>query len=113
VSVFKSTNNGQQECFNFGISVVVPASLTGQALAAALLKLYFQEEQQHPGSAGCGGMTIDAYNTQSQANPNGPNDGVATAGAVLLVKSETNPKNSVSVDLGPAYDPTDQFSFSY
>jgi DnaJ-like protein len=113
VRIFRTTNNGLQGCFDFGISIVVPRSLTGQPLAAALLRIYFRQEQKHLNTTGCGGMSIDAYNSQSEASPNGPLGGTATAGNVQLVISDSSPKHSVSVDLGPAAGSTDQFSFSY
>jgi len=113
VSIFKSTNNGLQSCYNFGISIVVPPSLNGQALAAALLKLYFQQEQENPNSTGCGGMSIDAYNNQGQASSNSPLDGEASAGNVQLFISDSNPKYSVDVALGPVDAPTEQFTVNY
>jgi hypothetical protein len=113
VNVFHEQDNGMVACFNFGRSIVVPSSLTGQALAATLLNYYFHLEQANPNTTGCGGLSINAYNNVSQASGNSPLGGESTAGNVQLFISDTNPKYQVTVDLGPADIPTEQFSFNY
>ena len=112
VTVFHSQDNGLAGCPNFGRFIVVPTSLTGQALAATLLKFYFGLVRANPNTTGCGGLSIDAFNSRSQANPNSASDGEETAGDVqLLIDSKS--KYVVDVDLGPAVGPTDSFSFTY
>jgi hypothetical protein len=112
VTVFHSQDNGLVGCFNFGRFIVVPKTLTGQALAATFLKFYFHLEREYPNKYGCGGLSIDAFNSQSQNNPNSASDGEETAGDVQLM-IDSKSKYVVDVDLGPATAPTESFSFTY
>jgi hypothetical protein len=106
VTLFNTHNNGSSSCPTVGYFVVVPSTLSDQAVAADLLAFYFQKSRT-VSISGCGGLAIDAYNSQSEANSSGPAGGEATAGNIQLLNGK------VFVDIGEAISPTVQFSFSY
>jgi hypothetical protein len=112
IDLVKSRDNDDVACFNFGRFVIIPQSVTGQALAADLLHYYFHLEQTYPNTTGCGGLSIDAYNNESQLSPNSPLASEATAGNVQLFIFSAS-KYAVDVGLGPATNYSQQFSFTY
>jgi hypothetical protein len=66
VSSSISGGNESATCPNPEVIVVVPTSVTDRQLAADLLKIYFNQSESHPGGSSCGGVSVNAYNSQSQ-----------------------------------------------
>jgi hypothetical protein len=100
---FNTKTFGSGSCDQIQYDVVAPAGASSQALAADLLAFYFS---RNPPS--CGGVSIDAYNSQSDANANSSSGGEATAGNLQLIM--TNGQRQVLVSI---VSPSAQFSFSY
>jgi hypothetical protein len=109
INLFRTSSNGSASCLDNGYFVVIPSSLSDQQAAADLLALYFKEVGNVSGQS-CGGLSIDAYHSQSEASSNSPTAGEATAGNVQLIIGSNY---QVSVAIGSAISPDVQFSFSY
>lgn len=95
-SIISTQSNDLPNCPNIGYRTVVPSGLSDQQLAADLLAYYFNVKANH----GCGETDVDGYLSPADADPNGPNAGVADAGDVLdyTDPSKSNP-TSLHVDL--------------
>jgi hypothetical protein len=111
LNVFDTKSNGSSSCTQNQYDAVVTPGLSTQAVAADLLSFYFNKGIAGPGQSGCGGLSIDAYNSQSDASPNSPTAGEATAGNVQLILSSSG--HDVIVTVGSAISPAVQFEFKY
>jgi hypothetical protein len=109
---FDTHGNDDPSCRQTQYDVTVVQGLSSQQIAADLLSYFFFNTGSAPSMSGCGGVSIDAYNNQSDASPNSATAGEASAGNVQLVSSNGHLRQ-VFVDVGPATAPTVKFQFTY
>jgi len=100
------TKNEMGSCPSSQYDVTVIPGLSNEQLAADLLAW---TGYQATGLGNCGGLSVDAYNNQSDASPGGATAGEATAGNVQLLISHG--QDDVFVTIGSAVSPTVQFKF--
>ena len=105
---FDPRSEGLDSCPQPNVDVIVPRTLTGQALAADLLAEFAQIT---PFRNNCG-AAVFGYFDQSEASGDGPLAGAYTAGRVRLDPVDSNGKHPIEVDVGSAVSET-SFSLEY